>query len=597
MNSYEIINEVLKAIAGEAVSFSLTSTDDSTHGEYATNVAFVLSKSQGVSPKVCADGLVSGLQEKLGAVVGKIEVAGPGFINFFLKDDVIRKENEGGLKPIVTKYTGKNILVEHSSPNLFKPFHIGHLMNNIVGMFVTRATEVSGGNVREMSFPSDISLGIAKAVYVLLEDKKRTEDSGEDFYSKMHALDFNKIEYFGEVYRKGVAHFEERPEEIQKAKDIAHIIFGREESEEVWKLYDWAKEENLKYFITIINGLGSHIDPIAGTVFESNAGFRGEVLVKENTGEGKVFTKSEGAVVYIPDESRKDLHTSVFINSEGYPTYEAKDLGLMEFKFTQSFGSEEGKAFSPDFSFFITDAEQISHFKIVLDAASKLPNESRLIQEEVGWKERVERSIHIPHGRMLFKGQKMSSRLGGVPLALDVIAVVEEEVRERAGEKIAHLGQEEKAKLEREIALSALRIAVLRSKPGININFDPETSLSFEGDSGPYLLYTHARCASLLEKGNVITPAWGDMEITVLEKKLLHFERELIASCEDLAPQKLVSYLFSVAQLFNSYYASTQILVEGDDIGNAHRLMIVKRVKEVLNRGLHVLGIEAPEKM
>jgi arginyl-tRNA synthetase len=293
-----------------------------------------------------------------------------------------------------------------------------------------------------------------------------------------------------------------------------------------------------------------------------------------------VFTESEGAVVYIPDEDRKDINTAVFLTSEGHATYEAKDLGLIQKKF-----SEYGFV---DFSFFITDQEQTNHFKVVLDAASKLEGE---------WPERVVKSIHVPHGRMLFKGQKMSSRLGGVPLALDVISVVEEEVRERAGEKIAHLGQEEKAKLEREIALSALRIAVLRSKPGININFDPETSLSFEGDSGPYLLYTHARCMSLLEKGGNGALAWAAIPVTSLEKKLLHFERELTSACVDLAPQKLVTYLFSVAQLFNSYYASTQILVEGDDVGNAHRLMIVKRTQEVLKKGLYVLGVEAVEKM
>jgi arginyl-tRNA synthetase len=171
----------------------------------------------------------------------------------------------------------------------------------------------------------------------------------------------------------------------------------------------------------------------------------------------------------------------VFINSQGYPTYEAKDLGLLSIKFNKE---------NLDYSFFITDAEQTSHFKIVLDAALKLGGD---------WKNKVEKSRHIPHGRMLFKGEKMSSRLGGVPLALDVIATVEEEVKERAGERINHLSESEREKLEREIALSALRISVLRSKPGININFDPESSLSFEGDSGPYLLYTHARCASLLE--------------------------------------------------------------------------------------------------
>lgn len=578
MNSYEIIKQTLGDVVGVGASFALTVPDENIHGDYATNIAFILAKNDKTSPKESAEKLKPVLEEKLKDVVSKIEVAGPGFINFFLKDEVIRKENEG--RNISTSFADKNILVEHSSPNLFKPFHIGHLMNNIVGMFITRATEMGGGTTKEISFPSDVSLGIAKAMYVLLEDEKNTEESGENFYSKMYELQFNKkVEYFGEVYRRGVLYFEEHPEEIQKAKDIAHTIFGREQSENVWKLYNWAKQENLEYFITIINGLGSNIHSISGTIFESVAGFRGEVIVKENTGVGKVFQEGEGgAIIYIPDESRKDINTSVFINSEGYPTYEAKDLGLIDIKF---------KKYNPTLSFFVTDAEQTQHFKIVLDAASKLGGE---------WPEWVKKSHHIPHGRMLFKGQKMSSRLGGVPLALDVISAVEEEVREKAGDKIAHLSEEERKQLEREIALSALRIAVLRSKPGLNINFDPDTSLSFEGDSGPYLLYTHARCSSLLDKGG-ITPVWGNLPVTSLEKVLIHFEEVLEESITDLAPQKLVTYLFKVAQEFNSYYGNTQILVEGDEQGNAHRLMIVKRTKDVLYKALHVLGIKAPERM
>jgi len=226
---------------------------------------------------------------------------------------------------------------------------------------------------------------------------------------------------------------------------------------------------------------------------------------------------------------------------------------------------------------------------VVLDAASKLGGE---------WPSRVEKSLHVPHGRMLFKGQKMSSRLGGVPLALDVIGVVEEEVRERAGERTAHLSAEEKKKLEREIALSALRIAVLRSKPGININFDPETSLSFEGDSGPYLLYTHARCASLLEKGKEkgYEQKFKDMPASDLERALLQYELELSGAVTDLAPQKLVTYLFEVAQLFNGFYSSTQIITD-DKETSEHYLAIVKRLKAALKEGLWVLGIEAPERM
>jgi arginyl-tRNA synthetase len=171
-------------------------------------------------------------------------------------------------------------------------------------------------------------------------------------------------------------------------------------------------------------------------------------------------------------------------------------------------------------------------------------------------------------------------------------------VRERAGEKIAHLHVEEKKKLEREIALSALRIAVLRSKPGININFDPETSLSFDGDSGPYLLYTHARCSSLLQKGQ--EKGFGAKFATVatlpVEHELVTFELVLKDSVETLAPQKLVTYLFKVAQAFNSFYGNTQIISD-DKVTSEHNLAIVKRVKFVLREGLHVLGINAPERM
>lgn len=591
MNSYEILKSIIEKEFEKAklpVTFSLDSTETIEHGDYATNAAFILAKQKGISPKACAEELVTTLQADLSSYVEKIEVAGPGFINFFLKDDSIRDENKKDDTVVITKYTGKNILVEHSSPNLFKPFSIGHLMNNIVGEFVARAMIVSGAMVKTMSFPSDVSLGIAKALFILEKDIK--EGKIDSQYFKDNSED-EVIKYLGEAYVRGVKECEENEDSLNEAKKVLEKLYkhtnigGLIEDEQFYNLITITRKINENYFKKVLKGIDSSIDAF---VYESEAGNIGQILVEENTGEGKVFTKSEGAIVYIPHEDRKDINISVFINSQGYPTYEAKDLGLMEIKFNGGFVLKSIENFKPDFSFFITDAEQANHFKVVLDAASKLGGE---------WEERVKKSIHVPHGRMLFKGQKMSSRLGGVPLALDVLAVVEEEVRERAGEKIAHLDADEKKELEREIALSALRIAVLRSKPGININFDPETSLSFEGDSGPYLLYTHARCFSLLEKGKEITPLWGNIAVTGLEKKLLHFDHELINACEELAPQKLVSYLFAVAQLFNGYYATTQILVEGDDIGSAHRLMLVKRTQEVLKKGLFVLGIKAPERM
>ena len=563
------IQDALREIDAEQIFFSVEQPQEVTHGDYATNVALIASKKLSISPKEVAEKIKSVMGGKY-KEIAHIEIAGPGFINFFLVDENIRESNKQEIGKFETKFTGKKVLVEHSSPNLFKPFHIGHLMNNIVGMFVARAVEAGGGHVTEMSFPSDVSIGIAKAMFILLEDKK----NGVNFETRN--ID-EQIVYFGEAYIRGLAYFDEHKDELPKAQAIAHIIFDDTSISEEYTMYSFVKKKNIDYFISILQGLGSKIDSQTGIIFESISGRRGRTIVEENTGEGKVFTKSEGAIVYIPDEARKDLHTAVFINSEGYPTYEAKDLGLIDKKF---------EIYNPDTSFFITDAEQVSHFKIVLDAASKLG--------EV-WKERIEKSKHIPHGRMLFKGQKMSSRLGGVPLALDVISVVEDEVKERAGEKIAHLGKEEKKKLEREIALSALRIAVLRSKPGININFDPESSLSFEGDSGPYLLYTHARCASLLDKGN-ITPKFGIYTVSELERNLIHAEEVFVNSIEDLSPQILVGYLFSIAQLFNTWYAQEQILSD-DKEKTAHKLAVVLRVKTVLYRGLYMVGIEAPPRL
>ncbi len=579
MNSYTYIYNELKKLASNECSFSLTKSDDILHGDYATNIAFVFAKENGISPKEYAESIFSLLEESLKEKVQKIEIAGPGFINFFLKDDVVREENAKEEITIQTKYTGQNILVEHSSPNLFKPFNIGHLMNNFIGEFIVRAIKTGGGNVEVMAFPSDVSLGVAKALFIIEKDIKENK---KDFDYFKNGNEDEVIKYFGEAYVRGVNECDESEESLNEAKKVLDKMYNLKD-DSFYDLITITRNRNESYFKRVLNEIGSNIKSF---VYEREAGAEGEKIVKENI--GKVFTESEGAIVYIPHEDRKDINTSVFINSQGYPTYEAKDLGLIDIKFSGKLSSVGINNFYPDLSLFVTDAEQIQHFRVVFDAAEKLGSE---------WSNRIAKSKHIPHGRMLFKGAKMSSRLGGVPLALDVINTVEEEVKERAGEKIAHLTDEEKMKLERDISLSALRIAVLRSKPGININFDPETSLSFEGDSGPYLMYTHARCCSLLEKGKDILPTWSNIPVTALEKNLLHFERELIDVCEELAPQKLVSYLFSVAQLFNGYYAQQQILVEGDNIGNAHRLMIVKRTQEVLKRGLYVLGIKAVEKM
>ena len=405
-----LVREALGALGIEASTVTIERPADITHGDYSTNVALAYAKIAGISPRELAGKLMEKILEEPTEEVKELEIAGPGFINFRLSDEAIRKENSREKVDLKTIYSGKNILVEHSSPNLFKPFHIGHLMNNIVGEFVARAMDKGGARVTTVAFPSDISLGIAKAIYVLQKDGGTSQQIFKDMTTSGDFEDQTKVvNYLGECYTRGVALAKENPELENEIKDIAKNLYNEIENGELhnsegYQTWTKVKTINTVYFQYVLESIGSKLGK---TIFESDVAKSGKDIVIKNT--PAVFAQSEGAYVYVPSEERKDLNTLVFVNSEGHPTYEAKDLGLIEKKFT-----EYGDV---DLSLFVTDNEQSHHFKVVLDAATKINNE---------WKSRADRSIHIPHGRMLFKGQKMSSRLGGVPLALDVIAVVEE---------------------------------------------------------------------------------------------------------------------------------------------------------------------------
>jgi arginyl-tRNA synthetase len=563
----KLIQEAVTGLGIDAPSFSLEQPEDLGKGDLATNVAFAISKQLQTSPKEAGEKVVGILNDRKGESIEKIEIAGPGFINFFLTDAAIRNDvqNIEDISTFQTKYSGKKVLVEHSSPNLFKPFSVGHLMNNFTGEAIVQMMKSGGAEVSTMAFPSDISLGIAKAIYII----KLEEDKFEEVLQK------NKEEivtYLGKSYVGGVAHYEKYPDLQGEIKNIAQNLYSKTESKEL-EIYEKAKKFNMEYFTSLMDSLDSHFDDF---YYESQAGNLGKEIVLKYTPE--VFTKSEGAIVYIPPEERKDLNTLVFINSQGNPTYEAKDIGLLSYKFEK---------FDPDCSLFVTDSEQTTHFKVVLAAAEKI---------EKKW---AEKSQHIPHGRMTFKGEKMSSRLGGVPLAVDVINTVMEEVKNIGSEKLHGLEESEKEKVYKQVAMSALKFSVLRSKLGSNINFDPESSLSFEGDSGPYVQYTYARACSLLRKGKeagFIAKYDDSAKITDLERKLLNFQNIATRAIEEISPQLIVTFLFELSQLFNNFYATTPIIVEGDE-ATKHRLAIVASVANVLKKSLEMIGVEAPERM
>lgn len=572
------VEKILKDRFGvEGVNFQVGFPEDLKHGDVTTNVCLVASKLVSKSPKEVGEVLLGGLEKLKDPslnFVEKYEQVGPGFINIWLKSDLVKKELEVKLGSddtqfVSKKYDGKRVLVEHTQPNLFKPFTIGHLMNNFTGEYVNKSLKFVGAETVPISYPSDISIGIAKAVWSIKQDGGLVQGIFKEEQKEI-------VKYFGQSYVKGVAEFkkfeeEKNEEKIREIKDIANNLFREIQSEDL-EIFEYCKKINLDYIFNFVKDLGSEFD---GFIFESESAVRGKEVILENLGIEKVFQQSEGAIIYKPSEERKDINLTVFINSEGNPTYAGKDIGLLDIKF---------KKYKPDFSFYVTDSEQIPHFKVVLDAAGKINKE---------WEER---SVHVPHGRMTFKGKKMSSRLGGVPSGEEVINAVLEEVKERSsGSDTKHEVTEE---VQKEIALSAIRVSILRSKPGVNIDFDPERSLSFEGDSGPYLCYTHARCCSLLEKINFkfvpnLKLILGNND---LSRKLFQFEKIVVDSAEEIAPQKLIKYLFEVAGEFNNFYAHNKIITE-NETETAERMKLVYYTKKVLEKGLYLIGVKAPTRM
>ncbi len=566
------------SIKKEDVKFDVTFIDEinSKFGDVSTNVALILAKQIGKNPIEIAEIIAQDFSSK-SYLSNNTNFAAPGFINIFLKKELLISELDrmSKLENVETKFTERKVLIEHSAINLFKPFNIGHLMNNVIGESLVRMMKASGAKLKTMSFPSDISLGIAKAIYILKNKK------GWSFEDK------DIIKTLGNAYVEGVRAYEDSIDKQEKIKNISKNLFEENHDSEEYKIFEKAKEVNIEYFKNILGKLGTRFDHF---IYESEAGQRGEQIVKENINKeskNEVFEMGEGGAIVFDTKKLKNKETnetvkSVFVNSEGHPTYEAKDLGLLELKY----------AYYPfDYNIFITDNEQIPHFEVVLEVAQKLGEDFRYI---------AGRSLHVAHGRLNLGEGRISSRLGNALGVEETLVTVNKKAAERLSEKIKDLSASEKEKIINAISLAALRVSILKSKPGLNIDFDMETALNFEGATGPYLLYTYARANSLLEKyeGKEIALCLEDINENhfTLIKKSIQFEALAKKAIEELAPQLVIKYLFELAQAFNTFYGKEKIINEDEKKTNSN-IYILKRFMKVFKFTMNMVGIEEVERM
>lgn len=493
------------------------------------------------------------------AVVGK-------FVNFFLSkkffNDCLEKVlKEGGNFARNQNLSGKKIIVEYTDPNPFKEFHIGHLMSNAVGESISRLAEWSDAELTRANYQGDVGPQVAKAIWGII---KLSAEKPED--SSSHK---DKVAFLGRAYVIGANAYEESEKDKEEIKLINKKVYDKSDSK-INDLYEWGRKISLDQFEVIYKKLGTKFDRY---FFESQTAPIGMFVIEELLNKG-ILEKSEGAVIFRGENY--GLHTRVFVNSQGLPTYETKELGLTKMKFDLK---------DWDQSIVITAHEQKDFFDVVLKVLEFADHRA------------ANRTRHISHGMMRFAEGKMSSRKGNVITGESLISDVEKLVLEKISDR--DLSQDEKAEIATQVAVGAIKYSVLRQSPGKDIVFDFDKSLSFEGDSGPYLQYTRARINSLIRKAGEagIEPGLDEeAQTTEIEKLIARFPAVVSRAQVELAPQLISTYLINLSSAFNSFYAENQIIGD-DEKMSAHRVALSKAVGNILGVGLHLLGIPTPERM
>lgn len=565
----KLIKDALDNLNIETNDIVLEHPEDLKNGDYSTNIALAIAKSIERNPKELAEKIVEQiLRLNVDKNIEKVEIAGAGFINFYLSrkffsrniEEILNKAKDYGKNDT---WGGKKVMVEYTQPNPFKPFHIGHLMSNAIGESISRLVEFSGAEVARANYQGDIGLHIAKAIYGLLENEKLQEKIGS------HNLQASNI---GRAYVFGAGAYEENEEAKKKIDEINKKIYARNDKK-INEIYEWGFEVTMEAFEDLYKMLGTKFDLY---FLESVMAPIGEEVVRANI--GKVFEESDGAVVFKAEKYDPKLHTRVFITSQGLPTYETKELGLTEEKFKTDPNM--------DLSVVVTASEQADYMKVVAKAVSLLHPEYE------------KRMKHITHGMMRLASGKMGSRKGNVVTGESLLNDARDAILEKMTDR--DFSNEEREKIATDVGVSAIKYSILKQALGGDIIYDFEKSISLEGDSGPYLQYSYARANSILEKAqkeNILPDphAYPD-EVFEVEKLLYKFPEIVARSISEYEPHYIASYLIEIARAYNSFYGN-MVIVNKEDKTSPYKIALTYAFAFVLKNGLHLLGIRAPSKM
>ncbi len=566
----DTIKQTLDNLGLPTEKLVITPPKNESFGDYATPVALALAKEQKINPLELAERIVQAIPEN--DVIEKLEVVKPGFINIWLKKSILIETLKKTINDQIevqehTLGSHKKTVIEYAHPNTHKLFHIGHLRNIITGEAVARILEATGNKIIRINYQGDVGLHIAKTIWQIKNELHTTP------LKELEQMPIReKIAFMGKAYAQGNTAYEKDEDAKRNIISINKQIF--EQDRDIIPLWKTTRQWSLDYFDEIYNRVDTHFDRL---FFESEMAERAIEIVKKAVADG-ILEESDGAIVL--NGEKHGVHTRVFVNSIGLPTYEGKELALAEKEF-----SEFGKI---DKVVHVVTAEQSSFFATTFKA-------EELIKPD----EYKGKQYHLVYGWVDVKGNKMSSRKGNVIEGEWLLDETKKSIKE------AYASTPETAET---LANAAVKYSFLKNGLQSDVEFDLSHAISIQGDSGPYLLYTYVRCKSVLTKhgasveaqlNNLDTPfnaALTDEEVRML-RLLVKFPDIVYDAAEHFAPNTICAYLFEIAQLYNLFYQKHQILKIEDQYIKKVRLAITAATARVLYRGLNLLGIQTVERM
>lgn len=545
--------------------YKIETPPDRKMGDYAFPT-FMLAKTMRKNPAVIAQEL----KEKLSDVEGvrEIAVAGP-YLNFFIDTTALA---ENVLKAVLVEGDrfgssdigkGKTTIVEYSSPNIAKPFHIGHIRTTIIGDSIKRIYKHLGYNVEAINHLGDYGTQFG----MMIEAYKRWGD--DDVIEK------NPIPELVKLYVRINQEAETNKELLDNSREwFRKLESGDKEAVALWQ---WFRDLSLDEFKRVYDMLDVEFDSYRGESYYSDLMLK---AVDEIKAKG-LLVEDQGAQIINLD--KYNLPPAIIIKSDGSTIYLTRDIATAIFrKDTYDFYK----------NIYVVGSQQNLHFQ-----------QLKAILKEMGY-DWADDCIHVPFGMVSLPEGTLSTRRGKVVYLEDVLNRATEKVDDILREREEKNGytMENREELARQVGIGAVKFQELFNQRIKDYVFDWDRTLSFDGETGPYVQYTHARMHSLLEKGAFDPAKSVDVKALTLddEKELLQqlygFNQVIVDSHEKYEPYLVTRYITECAKTFNKYYTNTPILVEDDDIKNV-RLLLVYGVKNMIKIGLNLLGIEAPNKM